>query len=93
MLNAQKELLRMNLEKFGDCQNTDKENIPSGCELASENLTVTFLSIEKLDKMAAANKTRMEENDFRIASLDRFMDFDLHLVPEKEGNELINELV
>jgi hypothetical protein len=79
-------------EVSSNTQDDEKENLPAGCEKASEQLNVTFLSIEKLDKLAAENKTRMEENGFEIAtSLDRFAQFDLHLVPQLEAHNLINE--
>ena len=83
----------MTLQKTGAAiGGEDKENIPAGCVKVGENLQVTFLSIEKLDKLAAANQIRMEENAFEIASLERFADFDLHLVPQVEARMLLNRL-
>lgn len=83
----------MTLQKTGAAiGGEDKENIPEGCVKVGENLQVTFLSIEKLDKLAAANQIRMEENAFEIASLERFAEFDLHLVPQVEARMLLNRL-
>ncbi|KAL7069678.1 hypothetical protein ACQ4LE_010743 [Meloidogyne hapla] len=73
----------------------NKENIPEGCEIrADEKLSVTFLSIDKLDKMAALNKNRLEETHrgLELSSLDRFANFELHLVPQWEGFTFVNNL-
>uniref|UniRef100_A0A915M1I8 Uncharacterized protein n=1 Tax=Meloidogyne javanica TaxID=6303 RepID=A0A915M1I8_MELJA len=73
----------------------NKENIPEGCEIrGDEKLSVTFLSIDKLDKMAALNKNRLEETNrgFELSSSDRFANFELHLVPQWEGFSFVNDL-
>nr|CAD2153647.1 unnamed protein product [Meloidogyne enterolobii] len=73
----------------------NKENIPEGCEIrGDEKLSVTFLSIDKLDKMAALNKNRLEETQrgFELSSSDRFANFELHLVPQWEGFSFVNDL-
>lgn len=85
----------MSLEKSNN-NLENKENIPEGCEIiGEEKLSVTFLSIDKLDKMAELNKNRHEEpqRGFEFSCLDRFPDFDLHLMPQWENLTLLNEYV
>jgi hypothetical protein len=90
MVEAQISLNLALSERTLSTSEVEKENIPAGCELGGEMLNVTFLSIEKLDKLAAANKARLEDNGYEIASLERFAEFDLHLVPQLEAYELSN---
>lgn len=94
VLETQREINLLLSERSNSSEgNSNKENIPAGCELKGEQLKVTFLSIEKLDEMAAANKTRMDEHGFEITAMEhRFANFDLHLIPQCEAHELINVL-
>lgn len=75
-----------------DALNNDKENLPEGCTLDGDPLKVTFLSIEKLDKMAAINKSLFDYG-FENSMLDRFNKLDLHLIPGLEAQSLIFKLV
>ncbi|KAL3098964.1 hypothetical protein niasHS_000952 [Heterodera schachtii] len=68
----------------------NKENLPSDCTLVGDPLKVTFLSIEKLDAVAAANKSRFDSGH-ELIEIGGISAIDFHLIPPSEAHGLINE--
>uniref|UniRef100_A0A914GYH3 Protein zwilch n=1 Tax=Globodera rostochiensis TaxID=31243 RepID=A0A914GYH3_GLORO len=80
----------LNDKSMNNHYDDDKENLPNDCVLEGDPLKVTFLSVEKLDQMAAANKSRFD-NGLELISVGCFSGLDLHLMSSIEAHALINE--
>ncbi|KAL3077027.1 hypothetical protein niasHT_035861 [Heterodera trifolii] len=68
----------------------DNENLTSDCTLVGDPLKVTFLSIEKLDALAATNESRFGSGH-ELIKVDGTSAIDFHLIPPSEAHGLINE--
>uniref|UniRef100_A0A183BHY7 Protein zwilch n=1 Tax=Globodera pallida TaxID=36090 RepID=A0A183BHY7_GLOPA len=80
----------LNDKSMNNPYDDDKENLPTDCVIEGDPLKVTFLSVEKLDQMAAANKSRFD-NGLELISVGCISGLDLHLMPSIEAHALINE--
>lgn len=66
----------------------DKENVlPEGCTIAGDPLHVSFLTIEKLEKLSKHNATSKYDH----TNLIEYNPFEAHLLTSSEALELLNE--